>query len=135
MYALNFNKRVRPLKGYRGIPGVGTGTWPLKGCPMDGGGLVIDFKNEIHTAWQRDGQIYYAKPGQPEEKIGEGRHVGMNGNIATWESGSDLYIKPLNAEKRKIGEGTALEVFEFNDKSILAIWEKNDHIVFKKLSN
>jgi hypothetical protein len=112
---------------------LGNGTWPLKGCPMDGGGLVIDSKNEIHTVWQRDGQIYYAKPGQQEEKIGEGRHVGMNGNLATWESGSDLFIKPLNGEKRKIGEGTALKVFEFNDKSILAIWEKDDQIVFKKL--
>lgn len=112
---------------------LGKGTWPLKGCPMDGGGISIDSKNEIHTAWQRDGQIYYARPGQQEEKIGEGRHVGLDGNLATWESGSDLFMKPLNGEKQKIGEGTALKVFEFNGKSILAIWEKDDQIVFKKL--
>ena len=112
---------------------LGKGTWPLKGCPMDGGGLVIDSKNEIHTAWQRDGQIYYAKPGQQEEEIGEGRHVGLNGNLATWESGSDLYVKPLTGEKQKIGEGTALKVFEFSDNTLLAIWEKDDQIVFKIL--
>ncbi len=112
---------------------LGKGTWPLKGCPMDGGGLYVDSKGEIHTAWQRDGQIYYAKPGEQEQKIGDGRHVGMDGNLVTWESGSDLIVKPINDEKRNIGEGTALKVVEFNDKSILAIWEKDDQILFKKL--
>lgn len=111
---------------------LGKGTWPLKGCPMDGGGLFIDSKNQIHTAWQRDGQIFYAEPGQQEEKIGEGRHVGMNGNLITWESGSDLIVKRLNNLEQKIGQGTALKVCELSDKSILAIWEKEEQILFKK---
>ena len=100
---------------------------------MDGGGLVIDSKNEIHTAWQRDGQIYYVKPGEQEQKIGEGRHVGMFGNIITWESGSELIIKPIEGEIRKIGEGTALTLFQLHDKSILAVWENDDQIVFRKI--
>jgi hypothetical protein len=112
---------------------LGEGTWPLKGCPMDGGGLTIDSKDQIHTAWQRDGQIFYAQPGRPEEKIGEGRHVGLNGNMVTWETGSDLFVKPLNGQTQKIGEGTSLKVLEFSDKSILAIWEKDEQILFKKL--
>lgn len=52
---------------------------------MDGGGLAIDSRDQIHTAWQRDGQIYYAKPGQQEEKIGEGRHVDLIGRSGCFD--------------------------------------------------
>ncbi len=48
---------------------LGKGTWPLKGCPMDGGGIAIDSKKEIHTVWQRDGQIYYAKPENRRKRL------------------------------------------------------------------
>ena len=100
---------------------------------MDGGGLTIDSKNNIHTAWQRDGQIYYAQPGHPEQTIGEGRGVGISGNLLTWEKGSDLFVKSMNGPQQKIGEGTALIVYEFSDKSILAVWEKDNQVVFKKI--
>jgi hypothetical protein len=112
---------------------LGKGTWPLKGCPMDGGGLSIDSKNQIHTAWQRDGIVYYAVPGLPEQRIGEGRHVGLDGPIITWENGSDIMMKRIDGAVRKLGEGTNLRVFEMNDKSMLAVWEMNGQIVFKKI--
>lgn len=112
---------------------LGNGTWPLKGCPMDGGGLSIDAHNNIRTAWQREGQIFYAEPGMPEEKIGEGRGVGMSGNLVTWEKGSDLIIKPIGGQEQTIGEGTALRISRLNDKSILAVWEKDEQIFFKKI--
>ena len=99
---------------------------------MDGGGLTIDSKNSIHTAWQRDGQVFYAEPGKPEERVGDGRHVSIAGNIITWERGSDLIIKPLNLPEQKIGEGTALRILELRDKTKLLVWEANDQIVFKK---
>jgi hypothetical protein len=112
---------------------LGAGTWLLKGCPMDGGGLTLDATNQIHTAWQRDGVVYYADPGKEEEKIGEGRGVSLHGNIATWNNGQDLMLKKIGGEVQKIAEGTALKIHEFPDRSILAIWENDDQIVFKKI--
>jgi hypothetical protein len=112
---------------------LGNGTWQLKGCPMDGGGLTIGSQNEISTAWQREGQIFYAQPGKPEQKIGEGRHVGMTGKIITWENGSDLIVKVIDQPQQKIGEGTALKVLELQDKTKLFVWEANHGIVFKKI--
>ena len=112
---------------------LGEGTWPLKGCPMDGGGLSIDSKNKIHTAWQREGIVYYTDPGQAEQKLGEGRLVNIAENIITWEKGADLILKKWNSTEQRIGEGTALKVYEFKDKSILAVWEKDGQIVFKKI--
>ncbi|MGC3947603.1 MAG: hypothetical protein QM762_24375 [Chryseolinea sp.] len=113
---------------------LGKGTWPLEGCPMDGGGFSVDSNNQIHTAWQRDGVVYYSLPGLPEQRIADGRHVGMNGSLITWQKGSDLLVKEVNGHEQKVGEGTALEVCELKDESKLAVWEKNDEIVFRKLA-
>ncbi len=110
---------------------LGTGTWQLKGCPMDGGSVTIDTNNEVRTAWQREGQVFYAEPGKPEQRMGDGRHVDMSENIITWERGSDLIIKPVDLPEQKIGEGTALKVLELLDQTKLFVWEKNDQIVYK----
>lgn len=112
---------------------LGIGTWPLKGCPMDGGGVSIDSENTIHTAWQRAGAVYYAQPGKPEERVGDGRSVGLNGQFVTWEKGSALMLKRINGDEQQVGEGTALKVLEFRDGSILAVWEKDNTIVFRNL--
>jgi hypothetical protein len=114
---------------------LGNGTWPLKGCPMDGGGLSINSENQIHTAWQRTGVVYYTRPGQPEERIADGRHVSVNGNIITWEAGSDLMVKRINQPAQKLGTGTALQAILLNDSSILGVWEKDGQIVFTKIKS
>jgi hypothetical protein len=41
---------------------LGTATWPLNGCPMDGGSLVVDRKGTPFTAWRRGTTIYTASP-------------------------------------------------------------------------
>lgn len=107
---------------------LGLGTWPLKGCPMDGGGLSVDSENYIRTAWQRDGIVYYAEPGNLEEKIGEGRAVGTSENLIHWQKGSDLFFKRINGDQQKAGEGTVLKVLQLKNKSMLAVWEKGDQI-------
>lgn len=112
---------------------LGLGTWPLKGCPMDGGGVSMDSESNIHTAWQREGNVFYAQPGKPEQKVGEGRGVGMNGEFIYWQKGSDLVFRSTNGEEQKVGEGTALSILQLKDQSILAIWENQGKILTKKM--
>lgn len=116
---------------------LGTGTWKLKGCPMDGGGLYIDAQNSIHTVWQREGQVYYAMAGRPEEKIADGRSCTINGDIKnilfTWEEGAQLKAKTLNGKEYVIGEGTALKTIGVDNNNFFAVWEKDGSIFFKKL--
>ena len=112
---------------------LGLGTWPLKGCPMDGGGVTIDSESNIHTAWQREGNVFYAQPGKPEQKVGEGRGVGLNGQLIHWQKGSDLLFKRINGVEQKVGEGTALRILQLSDQSILAIWENNGEIMLKNI--
>ena len=51
---------------------LGTGTWKLKGCPMDGGGVVIS-QGRIFTAWRREGTVYLVEPGGQEVALGQGK--------------------------------------------------------------
>ena len=112
---------------------LGLGTWPLKGCPMDGGGLSIDSENRIHTAWQREGNVFYAEPGKPEQKVGEGRGVSLSGEVIHWQKGSSLVFMRINGEEQKVAEGTAMKIIQLNDDFILAVWEADGKILSKKL--
>ncbi|MHC2992688.1 hypothetical protein OB13_14220 [Pontibacter sp. HJ8] len=116
---------------------LGNGTWKLEGCPMDGGGLVLDNKNVLHTAWQREGNIYYAKPGNPEIQVGKGRNCRISGvanPVISWQDDSVLKLKFLNTEKEvTVGTGSYIETAEMPDKSTLCIWENEKEIYFKKI--
>lgn len=114
---------------------LGLGTWPLKGCPMDGGGVSIDSESNIHTAWQREGNVFYAKPGKPEQKVGEGRGVGLSGQLIHWQKGPDLFLRGIHGDEEKVGEGTALRILQLHDQSILAIWENNGKILSKNVKD
>ena len=67
---------------------LGTGTWPLKGCPMDGGSVAIDAKGETTTFWRREGSMFTCSPGSSERRIGEGEQgwaaAAANGVYLIW---------------------------------------------------
>jgi hypothetical protein len=104
---------------------------------MDGGGLVLDDKNALHTAWQREGNIYYAKPGSPEVQIGKGRHCRISGTtdpVISWKEDAVLKLKFLNTENEvTVGNGSYIETAELPDKSTLCVWENEKEIYFKKI--
>lgn len=54
----NFNEAVK----------LGTGTWKLNGCPMDGGGVTISEKQDVTAVWQRQESIYTSKPNKAKGK-------------------------------------------------------------------
>jgi hypothetical protein len=53
------------------IAKLGEGTWPLKACPMDGGGIAIA-DGKVVTAWRRNFDIFLARPGQAEKSSAKG---------------------------------------------------------------
>ncbi len=50
---------------------LGSGSWPLKACPMDGGAIAAVAPGKVATAWRREKSIYLTLTGQAEE-----RHLG-----------------------------------------------------------
>ncbi|NDK55620.1 hypothetical protein GWO68_06820 [Pontibacter sp. BT213] len=118
---------------------LGQGTWKVEGCPMDGGGLMLDESNQVHTAWQRDGHIYYAQPGKTEVEVGEGRNCRISGGeypVIAWKDDKALKVKFLNSENiQTIGEGSYIETMEMPDKTTLCVWENDKKLYYKKISN
>ena len=68
---------------------LGTGTWPLNGCPMAGGDLAayinpMNNREVVETVWRREGTIYSATPGGDEGVIADGRQPVLAVSNAGW---------------------------------------------------
>ncbi len=57
-------------KTYSAGKKLGTGSWSLKGCPMDGGSLSIDPDGKMVSIWRRETSVYTAGDSGPEKLLG-----------------------------------------------------------------
>lgn len=124
-------------KSFGNAQKLGMGTWKLEGCPMDGGGILIDDTKAIHTTWRREGIIYYSKPGAAEIKIGEGRNSSISGTsnniLITMQNGEA--VKSVSVRDKyevPVGKGSYLKSIVFPDNQVLYIWEQDREIKFIK---
>lgn len=111
---------------------LGNGSWALKGCPMDGGSIVIDKNGNPETVWNRKGTIYACEPGKEEKKLGEGRSCTMesvNGkNVYAWvEDGNIVVMKPQGM-KKSLGKGQLPVLKAVNNEHVLCVWENDKQI-------
>lgn len=117
---------------------IGTGTWPLNACPMDGGGLAVE-GGHVMTAWRREGNIFLAEPGKPETKVGVGKDVaiahGKKGVYSAWSNGAGLEILTpgASAPVPLASEGAYVSLVGLPDGSVLAAWETHNSIDTKRL--
>ncbi|MBL8818442.1 MAG: exo-alpha-sialidase [Planctomyces sp.] len=113
---------------------LGSGTWMLDACPMDGGMLAAGSNGAISTVWRRDGNVYAAAgDGSPEILLGRGQQPWIagtaNGSIIVWTAGreGDLLVKNLNSgESEKLSETARDPVIAstpIGDGPVIACWE------------
>jgi hypothetical protein len=50
---------------------LGSGTWKLNACPMDGGTLALGGAGEWLAVWRRERTVYASMPGTPERLLGK----------------------------------------------------------------
>ena len=119
---------------------MGMGTWKLKGCPMDGGGLAFDSKGNIQTTWQRQGIIYTAKPGENEVKISAGRGSTIASStitdriIISYHDGENGKVVNAKDNKEILSvKGTALKPLLLSNGKIFCVWEQNKTVMFSSL--
>jgi BNR repeat-like domain len=114
---------------------IGKGTWKLDGCPMDGGALGLDRSGAITTVWRREKEVFFARPGQPEESIGTGRDpVVALGRDDAWsvvfrdDDGLSL-VNGKKPEKRSLAVGAQAPVLVALDNgSWVAAWEHDGRV-------
>lgn len=94
---------------------LGSGSWLLNACPMDGGDLVWEAPGKLLSAWRRDKQVFLARPGQPEELLGPGRQPVLardaSGVWAAWTEGKTLWVKQPNGQRRSVSEQASFPSF------------------------
>jgi hypothetical protein len=129
-YAVSTNRKTWKVQK------LGTGTWPLHACPMDGGGLAIDAKGSVQTAWRRDGTVYAAEGQGQEITLGKGKDpsitAGRDGRYVIWSEGMKvMLLRPGAAEPVTIGHG-AFPVIAGSDM-VYAAWEDRGSITLEQI--
>lgn len=114
----------------------GEGTWKLDGCPMDGGGVSIDNAGIIHSAWRREGSLYYSKPEQKETMVATGKGVSISSTnskpIISFQDAEGVSILSLKDNKKVfLGTGNSLKTLVLPDQKIACVWEQDQKIRFK----
>lgn len=108
----------------------GEGSWPLKACPMDGGGLVIDAKGRATASWRREKTVYIVEPGKPEQSLGGGKDSTLalfkGRPYVAWANEGKIWVKKPDGAAEVAGEGST-PVLTAGDSVVLA-WEENGAI-------
>jgi len=93
-------------KSFQPAQKLGAGTWFLNACPMDGGALAFNRKNDALTLWRREQEIFLCSPGLPEQKVGNGIQgwLAVSGNTigSVWltQRGGQLNVSTDRKEPR-----------------------------------
>ena len=117
---------------------LGQGTWKLNACPMDGGALAVT-QGKVVSAWRRDGDVFLAEAGAPEQKVGTGKDValarGKRGTYIAWTHESAIEVLTPNATAPTLlaPAGAFVNLSRLPDGSVLAAWEANGSLETKRL--
>lgn len=111
---------------------LGTGSWKLNGCPMDGGNLTINNIGEVQTVWRREATIYFDNLGMPEKEIGNGKNCTLetlnDKTVFAWtEKDSVVVIKP-DGEKISLGKGAQPILKVIDNDHFICLWENDKQI-------
>ena len=121
---------------------LGTGTWELNACPMDGGmaafrpsmGLGADAGQPV-TVWRRDDRVFAAVPGEAERELGVGMQpwvaAGPNGTATVWVSARPGALVLARGAKRpvKLADQASDPVIAAGAEGFVLAWEAGGEVV------
>lgn len=115
---------------------IGTGTWKIAACPMDGGALAVDAAGKVTSIWRREQTLFQAEIGaraitERELKPGEQAWIaaGDRGPYCAWltQRGGDLWVlQPRSPEPTKLAGDAVdpmLAVSVDGKGPVIAVWE------------
>jgi hypothetical protein len=107
---------------------LGTGTWKLNGCPMDGGSIAFDLDGKVLAAWRREKTVFSSESNKPEEVLSDSALqplvIPIRGGAYLWESGGALMLKKGNgAPARFADKGKFAAVAPLPKHGAVVVWE------------
>lgn len=115
---------------------LGTGTWKINACPMDGGGIAHEGARTV-TAWRRGEELFLDEPGKPEQKLGNGKDIALAANAdraaAVWIEDSRVQVWS-SGKTEVLGQQAAFpNIVALPGAGFLAAWEENGAISTQRL--
>jgi hypothetical protein len=109
---------------------LGTGTWPLQACPMDGGAVALTGKG-VTSTWRRQDRVYLSTPLEPERLVGIGRDpvlaLGPGGVDLAWTTRDGIMLQ-RDTTTRLVGPGTFASIAAFDGHTLVAA-ERSGQVV------
>ena len=120
---------------------LGSGTWNLNACPMDGGGVAIA-GTVVQTIWRRENTVFtVAPPVTIETSLGTGKNgsILMAGKkvFRAWQNGERIMAAVDGDEPRILGDGGYPHLAGgMSDKTpIIVVWESGREVKAMRLDN
>lgn len=102
---------------------LGSGTWPLNACPMDGGSFVISNHVPI-TVWRRGTDIFSASNSASERLIAS--HAAqpvISGEWIAWQSNGDVFAKHNGQSALRIAAQASYPTIASANNNTILVWE------------
>jgi len=120
-------------KSFTSATKLGSGSWQLDACPMDGGMLAANGSGHIETVWRRDRNIYLATDsGTAEVLLGQGEQpwiaATQKGAFIAWTTGRDgnLMLREPGTDAAKVLSSNARDpivVAAHGKGPVICCWE------------
>ncbi|MVM37686.1 exo-alpha-sialidase [Spirosoma sp. HMF3257] len=112
---------------------LGEGTWMLKACPMDGGGLFMSADGNVSTVWRRNDKLFTARPGQSETELATGKNAKIvttakGDYIAFQQDGQVWSMSPSQTQPSVISAGGYPKLAVMPKNRILCLWEEEGSV-------
>jgi hypothetical protein len=111
---------------------LGSGSWALAACPMDGGGITLD-QGGVHAIWRRAGELFSAT--SPALGVETGLGSGKNGTVAlcgkvvayAWQNDQELLLKIGQKASAGLGKG-AFPTLSSGYGMCMLTWQADDGV-------
>ena len=107
---------------------LGTGTWKLNGCPMDGGSIAFAPAGSWLAVWRRERAVFASEATTPERQLAANAvqpvaaYAGKT-PLILWEANGALMLQRGNAAPVRFAENAAAASIVSGPESAVVAWE------------
>ena len=114
---------------------LGTGSWALNACPMDGG--AVSFSTDgVVAAWRREGDVFLTTDRMPERRLGAGRDPVVahcqSRREAAWSAPGGVVLANNDDAPLALGVGRFPSLVALRGKTVVA-WEHEGQVMVRAI--
>ncbi len=115
---------------------LGTGSWLINACPMDGGGVSFDGRDVV-AVWRRENDVYLTTAAVPELRLALGRdpvvaQTGPHRDVA-WTSAEGVHVVQGRHAPAVLGAGRFPSLLALPEATVIAL-ERQGQITVQRIA-